>query len=114
MKKIFLLLISYFLLFFLSACGAAKTPVAAPAPPLALTMAVVSQHDTSTDCWIVTNNSIYDITDYIPEYPGGGQAIIALCGKDSTVELFDAWKNSPNGDSDRQAFEQYYIGDLAR
>jgi len=126
MKKLFLLFISqrlitlrvtFFILplFLLSACGAAKTPAPAiPAATPALTMAVVAQHNTADNCWLVINNNIYNVTDYIPNYPGGGQAITALCGKDATVELVDAWKNSPSGDSDRQVFEQYYIGDLVR
>jgi cytochrome b involved in lipid metabolism len=113
MKKIsfYFLLFSFF--FLLSACGA-KKPAAQPVVKPGLTAAVVAGHSTSTDCWVIMNNNIYDITEYIPKFSGATSTLTAVCGKDATAELFTSWKNSPTGDADRQTFEQYYIGDLAR
>ena len=115
MKKIFLLFISVFSILFLSACGTAKTaaPAAAPAAKPALTMAAVAEHNTADDCWLVINNNIYNITDYIPNHPGGEKNITDYCGKDAT-QAFDTKGGSGKTHSDqaRQILQQFYIGDL--
>lgn len=55
----------------------AATPAAtttlppAPATVKTYTMAEVSQHSTSTDCWLILSNGVYDVTPYISRHPGG-------------------------------------------
>jgi len=115
MKKIFFLFTFLSFIFVLSACGAAKTPAASPAAAPALTMAVVAAHNTADDCWLVINNNIYNVTDFIPNHPGGDQHIIDSCGKDATT-AFETKGGSGKTHSDqaRQILAQFYIGDLAR
>ena len=31
----------------------------------------VRQHNTQDDCWIVVNGKAYDVTDFMPDHPGG-------------------------------------------
>jgi cytochrome b involved in lipid metabolism len=116
MKKTFLLLTFFFLLLFLPACSTAKAPVVqTSAATPALTMAVVAMHNTADDCWLVINNNIYNVTDFIPNHPGGDQHIIDYCGKDATT-AFETKGGSGKTHSDqaRQILAQFYIGDLAR
>jgi Cytochrome b involved in lipid metabolism len=115
MKKISFYFLLFTFFFVLSACGAAKTPAAVPVATPALTMAVVAQHNTADDCWLVINNNIYNVTDYIPNHPGGDQHIIDYCGKDATT-AFETKGGSGKTHSDqaRQILAQFYIGDLAR
>lgn len=45
--------------------------------------AEVAEHNTANDCWTIINNSVYDITSYIPNHPGGDE-ILRACGNDAT------------------------------
>ncbi len=48
-------------------------------------MTEVATHKDGTSCWSTINGSVYDLTTWIPQHPGGSQAIAALCGKDGTA-----------------------------
>jgi L-lactate dehydrogenase (cytochrome) len=34
----------------------------------------ISKHNTPGDCWIVVNGKVWDITEFAPEHPGGGES----------------------------------------
>lgn len=44
----------------------------------------VSAHKTKSDCWTIINDSVYNITSYIPRHPGGDE-ILRACGADATT-----------------------------
>ena len=44
----------------------------------------VSLHNTENDAWIIINNSVYDITDFINQHPGGKDILLQLLGTDAT------------------------------
>jgi cytochrome b involved in lipid metabolism len=48
-------------------------------------LAEVASRATSTECWAVVEGSVYDLTDWIDEHPGGAQRITDLCGTDATA-----------------------------
>uniref|UniRef100_A0A7S3LFU7 Cytochrome b5 heme-binding domain-containing protein n=1 Tax=Amphora coffeiformis TaxID=265554 RepID=A0A7S3LFU7_9STRA len=57
----------------------------------AVTLTEVAQHALPTDCWTVVDDTVFDITAYIPSHPrrGGGAAVIyGMCGRDGTA-LYD-------------------------
>lgn len=63
------------------------TPTPSPAPtpaPGTYTMAQVSQHSSGSSCWTVVDNTVYDVTPFINQHPGGSGAIISLCGIDGS------------------------------
>ena len=31
----------------------------------------ISEHNTPEDCWIVVDNQVWDVTDFLDEHPGG-------------------------------------------
>jgi cytochrome b involved in lipid metabolism len=116
MKKYFLGLLILSAAIFLTACGTAKTQPATPAAVKpGLTLAVVATHNTADDCWMVINNNIYNVTDYIANHPGGEKTMTDYCGKDATT-AFETKGGSGKTHSDqaRQILQQFYIGDLAR
>eukprot|EP01126_Amoeba_proteus_P005651 TRINITY_DN1191_c0_g2_i3.p1 TRINITY_DN1191_c0_g2~~TRINITY_DN1191_c0_g2_i3.p1 ORF type:complete len:224 (-),score=38.47 TRINITY_DN1191_c0_g2_i3:107-778(-) len=43
----------------------------------------ISRHNTLEDCWIVVDDKVYDVTNFIPEHPGG-LAILNNAGRDSS------------------------------
>jgi cytochrome b involved in lipid metabolism len=34
----------------------------------------ISKHNKPEDCWIVVDGKVWDITDFAPEHPGGGES----------------------------------------
>lgn len=43
----------------------------------------VALHDNASDCWMIIDGQIYDVTDFIRRHPGGSE-ILRGCGRDAT------------------------------
>jgi hypothetical protein len=56
---------------------------ATPANP-GITLSQVSQHNTAADCWAVVGESVYDLSGFIEQHPGGPVVVEAMCGTDAT------------------------------
>jgi len=65
----------------------------------------VAAHNSATDCWLILDGKVYEVTDFIPSHPGG-KAILKGCGKDAT-QMF-----SGHPESAKAMKEKFYIGDL--
>merc|ERR1719447_1889004 len=52
-----------------------------------ITMDEVSKHTTNTDCWVVVNGEVLDVTKFIKEHPGGELAILTFAGRDASEEF---------------------------
>lgn len=39
-----------------------------------VTVEEIKKHDREDDCWIVVNDTVWDITDFIPTHPGGNES----------------------------------------
>jgi cytochrome b involved in lipid metabolism len=73
----------------------------APVSPLAnanqpLTLAEVAKHSSPSDCYLVINNSVYDVSGYIGSHPGGRSSITSRCGQEvgglfATIHSNFAW-----------------------
>ncbi|KAF2033531.1 hypothetical protein EK21DRAFT_86322 [Setomelanomma holmii] len=48
--------------------------------------AEVAKHNTAESCWVVLYGSVYNVTRFIPEHPGGSKVILQLAGTDATEE----------------------------
>lgn len=62
---------------------AAESQSASPATTF--TAAQVAQNSDATSCWASVDGSVYDLTEWISEHPGGSREIEALCGTDATA-----------------------------
>ncbi len=60
----------------------------APAATGTYTLAQVKTHKTSSDCWSAILGSVYNLTTWIPQHPGGTSQIIALCGTEGSVAFW--------------------------
>ncbi len=49
------------------------------------TVADVTAHKDASSCWTIIGGSVYDLTAWIPQHPGGAGAIVGLCGHDGTA-----------------------------
>jgi cytochrome b involved in lipid metabolism len=77
----------------------------------ALTATEVSRHATESDCWIIVNNGVYNVTQYVPQHPGGKGKIVPLCGKDATR----AFEGEHGGDRKPETMlAKLKIGDLQK
>lgn len=73
-------------------------------------MSEVALHKDAKSCWIVVSSGVYDVTSWIKEHPGGGPAILSLCGTDAT-EGFTAQHGGQSRPEEKLA--SFLIGNLA-
>ncbi|KAF4720532.1 hypothetical protein FOZ63_030957, partial [Perkinsus olseni] len=51
------------------------------------TAAEVATHNAEGDCWVIIGDEVYDVTEFLPDHPGGKKAILLFAGKDATEEF---------------------------
>ncbi|KAF2244010.1 hypothetical protein BU26DRAFT_435006 [Trematosphaeria pertusa] len=51
-----------------------------------LTGEEVAQHNNKDSCWVIVHGRAYDVTEFLPEHPGGPKIILKYAGKDATEE----------------------------
>jgi cytochrome b involved in lipid metabolism len=49
------------------------------------TLADVQTHSDASSCWTVIDGTVYDLTQWIPQHPGGEAAIESICGIDGSA-----------------------------
>lgn len=59
----------------------ASAKQAAGAPQKQFTRQEIEKHDTESDCWIVVDGKVYDVTSVLAWHPGGKAAITSHAGK---------------------------------
>ena len=88
------------------------TPPATSAfvPEEGYSMDMVAEHGTADSCWVAVDGFVYDVTDWIPQHPGGPERIIPLCGTDATTAF-----GTQHGDASlpNQRLSQVLLGPLA-
>lgn len=74
------------------------------------TAAEVATHMDDASCWSIINGNVYDLTDWIPNHPGGADKIRMICGKDGSAAF-----NGKHGESEKalQKLPSFLLGGLA-
>ncbi|KAK9454728.1 FMN-dependent dehydrogenase-domain-containing protein [Dipodascopsis uninucleata] len=54
---------------------------------VSITGAEVSKHNSKDSCWVIVHGKCYDVTEFLPEHPGGQRIILKYAGKDATKEF---------------------------
>ena len=67
----------------------------------------VAKHNSASDCWIIVDGKVYDVTDYVYDHPGG-DSILNSAGGDSSVGVHGPQHPPSMWD----VLKLYYIGDL--
>ncbi|GAV59022.1 Cyt-b5 domain-containing protein [Cephalotus follicularis] len=72
------------------------------------TLAQVSEHNNSKDCWLIINGKVYDVTKFLDDHPGGDEVLLSATGKDAS----DDFEDVGHSDSARDMMDKYYVGDI--
>ena len=73
------------------------------------TAAQIAQNSDATSCWASVDGSVYDLTEWISEHPGGSREIEALCGTDATAAF--QRQHGSNAEAQRE-LAGFKIGEL--
>lgn len=66
--------------------GVGETPApTSSASAATYTMDDVLAHSTAADCWSVVDGTVYNLTSWEGQHPGGKQVIVGMCGADGTA-----------------------------
>ena len=73
-------------------------------------LAALEEHNTPSDCWVVYEDKVYDITAYIAEHPGGEEKITGFCGSTAFEKNFV----KEHGEEKTSSFmqEASFVGDF--
>ncbi|EGN99589.1 hypothetical protein SERLA73DRAFT_121722 [Serpula lacrymans var. lacrymans S7.3] len=66
---------------------APKPASSSSAPSKEFTSADVAKHNKKEDIWVIVNGQVLDVTNFLPDHPGGEKAIILYAGRDATEEF---------------------------
>ena len=80
-----------------------------------LNMTEVAKHNKTSDCYLVINGKVYDITSYFGSHPGGNRTMTTTCGTDAT----SAYGTKGGGQGPHSSYavsllSTYYIGGLVQ
>jgi len=73
----------------------------------------VSKHDTSEDCWVIHDNFVYNVTEFLEKHPGGAELILNHGGKDIT-DLFHNENFHRHSSAAHNLLRDYRIGRLKK
>lgn len=73
-----------------------------------ITLNQVERHTSTSSCWMIINNKVYDITQFLDEHPGGEDILLESSGRDATREFEDVG----HSDEARAQLDELVIGDF--
>lgn len=68
-------------------------------------------HSDQNSCWTVINGTVYDLTEWASQHPGGPNPILAICGKDGSA-MFNMQHNVQTGPN--EILSSFKIGSLKK
>lgn len=54
---------------------------------MGITKDEVAKHNNKSSCWVILNDQVLDVTNFLKDHPGGELAILTFAGKDATEEF---------------------------
>lgn len=72
------------------------------------TIKEISKHNTKKDLWIIINDNIYDVTDFLLKHPGGEKILLKFGGKNATIYFNKISKHDDVNIKD--LMKTFYIG----
>ncbi len=78
--------------------------------PEVITRDQVAQRSSADDCWVIIDDVVYDLTDFIAEHPGGEVNVVNTCGSDAS-DVF-AGEAGPHNEDNLLRLSTYIVGEL--
>jgi len=72
------------------------------------TLAQVRENTDPKRPWIIINDCVYDVTEFLNDHPGGEEVLLEQSGKDATEDFEDVGHSSDA----RETMEKYKVGEL--
>ncbi|TQS32206.1 hypothetical protein Golomagni_07487, partial [Golovinomyces magnicellulatus] len=66
----------------------------------------VAEHKTADDAYLIIHGSVYDVTKYLADHPGGAEVLIEAAGSDAS----DAFDNAGHSEDAFEAMEEFKVG----
>lgn len=77
-----------------------------------LSQSAISKHNIPSDCWIIIENKVYDVTNFLARHPGGGGLITPYCGSDGTQPFLTQGGRGSHSPEAFRLLGLIYVGDL--
>ncbi|VVC93412.1 unnamed protein product [Leptidea sinapis] len=71
-----------------------------------ITLNEVAKHKNQSSVWIIIHDSVYDVTSYLEEHPGGSDILLEVAGKDGT----QGFEDIAHSDDARELLKKYKVG----
>jgi cytochrome b involved in lipid metabolism len=84
----------------------------ANANTIVLNSQTISQHNRASDCWLVINNKVYDVTKFLSQHPGGSGIIVPYCGGEATTAFATQGGRGSHSGVAAQDLNSLFIGNL--
>lgn len=76
------------------------------------TLTEINKHNRQTDCWMLIDKQVYDVSKYLPSHPSNPDFILPWCGKEAS----QAWETKtigrPHSPRAHQLLEKYLVGTI--
>ena len=72
----------------------------------------VAKHNTEESLWMIIDNKVYDLTDFIDEHPGGESVLLDVAGQDASEDFHSIGQHLSS--ETQGLLEKYLIGVLAK
>ena len=76
--------------------------------PKTFTISDVEKHTSEKDAWLIIEDKVYNVTDYLNEHPGGSEILMDVAGQDAS-DMFESIGHSNDA---RKHLEKLLVGDL--
>jgi len=77
-----------------------------------LNMTEIAKHNSASDCWLLINNKVYNVTAAISAHPGGSSSITRHCGQEATQAFNTKDIGRSHSSNAASQLAAYYIGNL--
>ncbi|RJO59839.1 cytochrome b5 domain-containing protein [Candidatus Parcubacteria bacterium] len=72
----------------------------------------LAKHNQANDCWVIIENQVYEVTNYLDQHPGGRDKIIPFCGKDANEAFNTQGGQGEHSDAAWEQLQNLYVGEL--
>ncbi|PWN23522.1 fatty acid-2 hydroxylase [Microstroma glucosiphilum] len=95
----------------MSAGNPAPSPAPAARRTRLISSAMMARHNKESSVWVARRGKVYDVTDFVPDHPGGDDLVMKYAGMDMG-EIMDDVVEHAHSTSAYELLEEYYIGRL--